>query len=95
VRVSLSTRPPERETARFAAKPRPWPDIHDAAGFHASASVDVIVMISGDIWLELDDGKEVKLSAGDILIQNGTRHRWHNYSDEWPLMAVVIVGAQR
>lgn len=93
VRVSLSTRAPERSPAA-ASRPQAWPDINDDAGFHASRSVDVIVIISGKIWLELDDGLEIELSAGDTLIQNGTRHRWHNHSDEWPLMAVVIVGTQ-
>jgi Cupin domain len=94
VRVSLSTRAPERSPAATAPRSQAWPDINDAAGFHASRSVDVIVIISGKIWLELDDGLEIELSAGDTLIQNGTRHRWHNHSDEWPLMAVVIVGAR-
>jgi mannose-6-phosphate isomerase-like protein (cupin superfamily) len=92
VRVSLSTRAPQASTVP-SGETQPWPDINDAAGFHASNSVDVIVVISGRIWLELDEGREVELGAGDVLIQNGTRHRWHNRSDQWPLMAVVIVGA--
>lgn len=92
VRVSLSTRAPEAGSAAVTPRPQAWPDINDAAGFHASRSVDVIVMIEGRIWLELDDST-VELNAGDILIQNGTRHRWRNHGDTWPLMAVVIVGA--
>jgi hypothetical protein len=94
VRVSLSTRAPDARPHPGVARPFDWPDINDAAGFHASQSADVIVMISGRIWLELDDGVEVVLNAGDVLIQNGTRHRWRNRGDAWPLMAVVIVGAQ-
>ncbi len=94
VRVSLSTRAPDRINAMQSPRPQAWPDINDAAGFHASQSVDIIIVISGRIWLELDDGIEIELTAGNTLIQNGTRHRWHNHSDEWPLMAVVIVGAQ-
>jgi mannose-6-phosphate isomerase-like protein (cupin superfamily) len=92
VRVSLSTRAPESGADPVKPRPKVWPDINDAAGFHASRSVDVIVMIEGRIWLELDDST-VELNAGDILIQNGTRHRWRNHGDSWPLMAVVIVGA--
>jgi hypothetical protein len=94
VRVSLSTRAPESQAAEQDKEPKAWPNINDAAGFHASNSTDIIVMISGKLWLELDDGKEVELNAGDVLIQNGTRHRWHNHSDDWPLYAVIIVGAQ-
>jgi mannose-6-phosphate isomerase-like protein (cupin superfamily) len=93
VRVSLSTRAPDADADSLRREPGPWPDIDDLAGFHASPSVDVIVMISGRIWLELDDGVEVVLEAGDVLVQNGTRHRWRNRGDEWPLMAVIIVGA--
>lgn len=93
VRVTLSSRKPDS-----VALPPPagqaWPDINDAAGFHASRSADIIIVISGRIWLELDDGIEVELSAGDVLVQNGTRHRWHNHGDEWPIMAVIIVGAR-
>lgn len=94
VRISLSSRRPDR-APKDAPAANAWPDINDAAGFHASASTDVIVVISGTIWLELDDGVEVELRAGDTLVQNGTRHRWHNHGDDWPIMAVVIVGAQR
>jgi hypothetical protein len=32
--------------------------------------------------LELDDGAEVVLKAGDCVIQNGTRHAWHNRSTD-------------
>lgn len=93
IRISLSSRKPDREPSTAEAQKRLWPDINDAAGFHASDSVDIIVVISGRIWLELDDAVEVELAAGDVLVQNGTRHRWHNHGTEWPIIAVVIVGA--
>ncbi|MBA2934833.1 cupin domain-containing protein [Sphingomonas sp. CGMCC 1.13654] len=93
VRVSLSTRAPDR-LAREAGRPSPFPDIHDAAGFHASRSADIVIVIAGRIWCELDDGVEVELNAGDVLVQNGTRHRWRNHGEDWPVMAVMIVGAK-
>jgi quercetin dioxygenase-like cupin family protein len=34
--------------------------------------------IEGTVGLELDNGTEVTLRPGDIVVQNGTRHRWHN-----------------
>lgn len=94
IRVTLSSRKPDALRAAPVASPNQWPDINDAAGFHASCSADIIVVISGRIWLELDEGVEVELSAGDTLIQNGTRHRWHNHGDDWPIMAVIIIGAR-
>ena len=93
VRVTLSTRRPDAKDAPASTHARAFPDINDAQGFHASCSTDIVIVMSGTIWLELDDGVEVALEAGDTLIQNGTRHRWHNHGSEWPLMAVVIVGA--
>ena len=93
IRVTLSSRKPDRVVAQPATAPNQWPDINDAAGFHASCSADIIVVIAGRIWLELDDGVEVELAAGDTLVQNGTRHKWHNHGDDWPIMAVIIVGA--
>lgn len=92
VRISLSSRRPDSAAAGQAVQ-NAWPDINDAAGFHASASADIVIVISGTIWLELDDGVEIALNAGDTLVQNGTRHRWHNHGTQWPIMAVVIIGA--
>jgi quercetin dioxygenase-like cupin family protein len=48
-------------------------------------------VISGRIWLELDDS-ELELKGGDVLVQNGVRHRWRNQTQEWPLMACIIFG---
>jgi hypothetical protein len=42
--------------------------------------------------LELDDGLLTPLSAGDILIQDGTRHAWRNRSDRPVTMAFVLIG---
>jgi len=95
LRVSLSSRRPDRAPpGKTPGGPAPaWPDINDASGFHASRSSDIVVVVSGRIWCELDDGVEIELVAGDVLVQNGTRHRWHNHGDDWPIMAVIIVGA--
>lgn len=94
IRVTLSSRMPDRLT-QASKGANAWPDINDTAGFHASVSADIIIMISGRIWLELDDSVEVELKAGDVLVQNGTRHKWHNHGDEWPIMAVIIMGADK
>ena len=64
-------------------------------GFHASDTVDFDVVLSGEIVLELDNGVEVHLKAGDCVVQNGTRHSWHNRSSEKCVMAVVLIGAER
>jgi quercetin dioxygenase-like cupin family protein len=67
----------------------------DHPGMHTTDTVDFDVVISGEVYLELDDGAEVLLTAGDCVIQNGTRHAWHNRSSEKCVVAVTLVGAER
>ncbi len=67
----------------------------DHPGMHTTDTVDLDLVISGEVWLELDDGHEVHLRAGDCVIQNGTRHAWHNHSSEPAVMFGALLGAQR
>lgn len=65
----------------------------DAPGMHRTASVDYCVVLEGELFLELDDGAEVHLPAGSCVVQNGTRHAWHNRGDVPATLAYVILGA--
>lgn len=67
----------------------------DNLGFHTTDTVDFELVLSGEIVLELDDGAEVTLKTGDTVVQNGTRHAWHNRRDVPAVIAVGIVGAIR
>ena len=62
---------------------------------HTTDTVDYATILSGEIWLILDDGVEERLTPGDCIVQNGTRHAWHNRSSEPCVMAGVTVGAKR
>ncbi len=64
-------------------------------GMHTTDTVDYDILISGNLSLELDDGKEIQLKPGDIVIQNGTRHRWRNTGKKPCVMYSVLVGAPR
>ena len=64
----------------------------DQAGRHRTTSVDLIVVLSGRISLDLDNGVSVDLVAGDTVIQNGTRHAWRNDSDSACTCAIVLIG---
>lgn len=72
-------------------------DAHEAddPAMHASDTVDYVVMLEGELWLQVDGQEEVKLTVGDVVVQNGTRHGWTNKSDKPAMFAVVIVGADR
>jgi mannose-6-phosphate isomerase-like protein (cupin superfamily) len=65
-----------------------------APGMHTTQTVDYGVVISGEMHLELDDGKQVHLRQGDCVVQNGTRHAWRNLSDREAVMAFAVVGAK-
>jgi len=65
----------------------------DAPGMHRTASVDYGVVVSGEIWLELDDGAEARLLPGDTVVQIAARHAWRNKTDRPAVVAFVITGA--
>lgn len=63
-------------------------------GRHATMSYDYIIIMQGEIWLQLDEG-EVLLKAGDFVVQGGVAHSWHNKSDQPCLFYCIIIGAQK
>jgi hypothetical protein len=67
----------------------------DNPGMHTTDTVDLDLVISGEVFLELDDGAEAHLGTGDCVIQNGTRHAWHNRSSGPCTMLSILVGARR
>ncbi len=67
----------------------------DAPGLHASVTIDYGVVLSGHVELELDDGVKKVLGPGDCVVQNGTRHRWHNAGTETCRTVFSVVGAAR
>jgi mannose-6-phosphate isomerase-like protein (cupin superfamily) len=88
---------PETLRAEYDAKVPGLGPAHERAqhGMHTTDTVDYVVILAGEVWLELDDGKEVLVRAGDCVVQNGTRHAWHNRADAPCVLAAVMVGAER
>ena len=62
-------------------------------GMHRSATVDVLYVVSGRCVLELDDGSKTDLGVGDVVVQSGTMHRWHNPWAEPCRIIGMLVGA--
>lgn len=67
----------------------------DNPGMHTTDTIDYIVVLSGEVDLELDDGATVHLEAGDCVVQRGTRHAWRNTGSVPFVAAAVMVGAHR
>lgn len=65
------------------------------AGMHTSDTTDYAIVLDGEVVLELDDGAERTLRAGDVVVQNGTRHRWTNRTTQRVSVAFVLLGAER
>lgn len=57
-------------------------DSDDAPGMHATDTLDVMVVVSGEIVLGLADGSEHTVTAGDFVVQRGTQHRWKVVADQ-------------
>ena len=97
--------PPDKERVAALAVQRREPDDgsgHGEAfdrskprhpGFHKTSSVDYAIVLSGEIHALLDEG-EVRLTAGDVLIQRGTNHAWSNRTDAPAVLAFVLVDAK-
>jgi mannose-6-phosphate isomerase-like protein (cupin superfamily) len=107
-RFGFFTIPPETQTtstpanlaAAFAELQQKLPGMAEVLepqnpGMHTTDTVDFDVIVSGEVYLELDDGSEVLLKAGDCVVQNGTRHAWRNRSSANCVIAVTLVGAER
>lgn len=61
---------------------------------HRTDSIDYGVIISGELDMELDNGKVVHLKAGDCVVQRGTIHNWVNRGKEPCLVAFILISAK-
>lgn len=80
-----------------------WPDsglptgfqFRDAtSGMHQTDSVDVVIVLAGSVGVESEDGTEVVLHPGDVVVQNGAMHAWR-YKDTPCRVCFVNLGAIR
>ena len=62
---------------------------------HRTVSLDFGVVLEGEVVLEMDEKKEVIISKGDIVVQRGKSHAWHNRTAEWARMLYVFVPAEQ
>ncbi len=62
----------------------------EADGFHTTRTVDFVMVLDGEVVLELDDG-ETLLGPGDCVVQRSTRHAWRNRSDTPVRMMGVLL----
>lgn len=61
---------------------------------HRTISLDYGIVTQGQVYLELDDGKEVLMRQGDVVVQRGTIHAWVNRSDAPATIVFVLLAAE-
>ncbi|WP_425409403.1 cupin domain-containing protein [Hyphococcus sp.] len=57
---------------------------------HKTASLDVIILVKGEVDLLLDDDQRA-LKPGDVVIQRATNHAWVNKTNETALLVAVLI----
>ncbi|VDC01821.1 unnamed protein product [Peniophora sp. CBMAI 1063] len=72
------------------------PGMTKPSPMHRTMSTDVDVLISGQVFLIMEDGTETLLDKpGDSIVQRGTAHAWRNPSTtEWVRFMSVVVDAE-
>ena len=64
------------------------------AFMHCTDTIDYCIVMAGECVMLLDDGAEVAMRAGDVVVQRGTWHGWANRSDAPVRLAFVLISAQ-
>jgi naringenin degradation protein FdeH len=60
---------------------------------HRTRSIDYAIVLEGEIDMLMDD-TEVRVKAGDVLIQQGTNHAWVNNGTKPCRIAFILIDAQ-
>src|SRR5665213_3538584 len=81
-RISPRSMPPARALTQGENAKHPW--------MHRTKSVDYGIVLSGEIYLVLDD-QELLMRAGDVCIQRGTNHAWSNRAETNCVMAFILI----
>lgn len=68
-------------------------DTSRSHGMHATDTIDLLVMLQGELTCLVDDG-EVTLKPFDTLVQRGVNHGWENRGTEIALIASAVIDAQ-
>jgi quercetin dioxygenase-like cupin family protein len=61
---------------------------------HRTRSLDYGIVLEGELSMELDGGSVTHLKAGDVVVQRGTNHLWHNTGTRPCRMAFVLIDAR-
>jgi len=86
---TLDIEPPATGSVFRILELRPGKDAY----MHRTDTIDYAIVMSGECDMLLDDGKEVHMKAGDVMVQRGTWHGWANRTSEPCQIAFILIGA--
>jgi cupin domain len=70
----------------------PKPSLENRLGFHLTPGIAYCLMLTGEIVF-LVDTQEVRVRAGDLVIERNTLHSWRNEGTIPVTMAITVVNA--
>lgn len=60
---------------------------------HKTDTLDVIILVRGEVDMLLDNDEVKSLKPGDVVIQRATNHAWVNRGKETALLVAVLINA--
>ena len=65
----------------------------DLHGIHSTQTLDYVIVLEGQVDLVTKNGRQT-LKKGDVVVQRGAKHAWHNISNSNCEIIAVMIGAQ-
>lgn len=90
-RAALAGADPEAAAAEALRVSPGMAELFDEEGKHATPTLDYVIVLAGEVWLELDE-EEKRLCQGDVVVQVGARHAWSVRTPEPATIAVAMLG---
>ena len=70
-------------------KPKNFRDLF----YHSTTTVDYIMVSRGELVMVIGN-QDVLLKAGEVVIQRGAAHAWHNYTNEMATIMGIMIGVE-
>ena len=70
----------------------PKPTLQNRLGFHRTGGIAYCYILNGELVF-LVDTQEVRIKAGDLVVERNTMHSWRNEGTEPVTMAITVVTA--
>ena len=67
----------------------------ESSPMHRTVSLDIVIVLMGDVELTLSNDETRTIKPGDVVIQRSTLHKWRNPSKtQWARMLAIVSECQ-